>query len=113
MFDAAKAIIFACVKFGVYFGGLYYLLALGYGSKRNEDMIKINERAIKDLERRTLELEKRDNNREESKEPFLMNSWKNKSIEKMISKYINMSDNKLVKTVLDAATLTGLAAGIS
>ena len=49
MFDAAKAIIFACVKFGVYFGGLYYLLALGYGSKRNEDMIKINERAICDL----------------------------------------------------------------
>ena len=26
--------------------------------------------------------------------------------------YINMSDNKLVKTIMDAATLTGIAAGI-
>lgn len=27
-------------------------------------------------------------------------------------KYITMADNKLVKTIMDAATLTGLAAGI-
>jgi len=34
-----------------------------------------------------------------------------KTIEKKI-KNITISDNKLVKTIMDAATLTGLAAGI-
>ena len=34
-------------------------------------------------------------------------NWKKK-----FQKYLNKSDNKLVKTILDAATLTGLAAGI-
>ena len=33
-------------------------------------------------------------------------------IKKYIKNISNMSDNKLVKTIMDAATMTGLAAGI-
>ena len=82
MFDATKNFIFEYAKFGVYFGAFYFLLdlyvSLICADKLNKVMSRPNEKSIENLEKRTLELEKRDNNREESKELFLMNSWKNK-----------------------------------